>query len=67
MSASAAAEEPTSVDQALADDRWVAAMDLEYQDLLKNPTWRLVPKPKGKNVIGSRWVYKVKRKADGTN
>jgi histone deacetylase 1/2 len=67
MSASAAAEEPTSVDQALADDRWVAAMDLEYQDLLKNQTWRLVPKPKGKNVIGSRWVYKVKRKADGTN
>jgi histone deacetylase 1/2 len=26
----------------------------------------LVPKPKGKNVIGSRWVYKLKRKADVT-
>jgi hypothetical protein len=24
----------------------------------------LVPKPKGKNIIGSKWVYKVKRHAD---
>jgi hypothetical protein len=38
MSASVAAQEPTSVDQALADDRWVAAMDLEFQALLKNQT-----------------------------
>jgi histone deacetylase 1/2 len=26
----------------------------------------LVPIPKGKNIIGCKWVYKVKRKADGT-
>jgi len=41
-------------------------MDKEYMALLDNKTWHLVPAPRGKNIIGSKWVYKVKRKADGT-
>jgi len=30
-----------------------------------NGTWELVPQPKGKK-IGSKWVFKVKRNADGS-
>jgi histone deacetylase 1/2 len=41
-------------------------MDSEYQALLHNKTRHLVPRPKGKNIIGCKWVYKIKRKADGT-
>jgi histone deacetylase 1/2 len=41
-------------------------MDAEHQALVKNKTWRLVPPPKGKNIIGCKWVYKIKRKADGS-
>jgi histone deacetylase 1/2 len=41
-------------------------MDSEHQAFLRNRTWRLVPRPKGKNVIGCKWVYKVKHKADGS-
>jgi histone deacetylase 1/2 len=41
-------------------------MNQEYAALIKNHTWHLVPMPKGKNIIGSKWVYKVKRKADGS-
>jgi histone deacetylase 1/2 len=41
-------------------------MDVEHQALLRNNTWHLVPPPKGKNVIGCKWVYKVKRKANGS-
>ena len=41
-------------------------MNTEYDALLKNKTWHLVPAPRGKNVIGSKWVFKVKRKADGS-
>lgn len=28
--------------------------------LLKNKTWNVVDRPEGKNVIGSRWLYKKK-------
>jgi hypothetical protein len=65
MSAASLAGEPTSVDEALSDRRWVAAMDNEFQALQKNKTWHLVPPPKGKNIIDCKWVYKIK-KADGT-
>jgi len=59
-------EEPTTLDEALGDRNWAAAMENERQALLRNKTWHLVPLPKGKNVIGCKWVYKVKCKADGT-
>jgi histone deacetylase 1/2 len=41
-------------------------MNSEHQALLQNRTWHLVPRPKSKNIIGCKWVYKIKRKADGT-
>jgi histone deacetylase 1/2 len=40
-------------------------MDREYDALMKNKTWHLVPPQKGENVIGC-WVYKVKKKTDGS-
>ena len=40
--------------------------DEEYASLIKNRTWNLVPLPTGKNVVGSKWVFKVKRNADGS-
>src|SRR5579883_2646012 len=33
---------------------------------MKNGTWHLVPPQKGINIINSKWVYKIKRKADGS-
>lgn len=41
-------------------------MDKEFSALMENRTWHLVPPAKGKNVIDCKWVYKIKRKADGT-
>ena len=57
---------PASVKVALQDARWVQAMHSEYEALMNNRTWHLVPAPRGKNIIGSKWVYKVKSRADGT-
>lgn len=31
-----------------------------------NHTWDLVDLPKGKKAIGSKWVFKVKLKSDGS-
>jgi hypothetical protein len=59
-------DEPTTIDEASGDSKWVTAMDHEHSALLRNKTWHLVPPPKGKNIIGCKWVYKVKRKADGS-
>jgi hypothetical protein len=41
-------------------------MDTEFQALQNNNTWCLVPQMKGANVIDYKWVYKIKRKSDGT-
>jgi histone deacetylase 1/2 len=58
--------EPASLTDALAHPEWRSAMNDEYAALLKNATWRLVPRPPGQNVVGCKWIYKVKQKPDGT-
>jgi histone deacetylase 1/2 len=58
--------EPTSLNEALASPHWKATMDVKYSALIKNKTWHLVPTPKGENIIDYRWIFKVKRKADGS-
>ena len=37
-----------------------------YDALVANNTWHLVPPSSNKNIIDCKWVYKVKRKSDGT-
>jgi hypothetical protein len=58
--------EPYSTAEAFQDSRWKATMDEEYDALIKNGMWHLVPSAHGQNVIDCKWVYEVKRKADGT-
>jgi hypothetical protein len=41
-------------------------MDNEFKALPENSTWHLVPPRKGVNIIDCKWVYKSKRKSDGT-
>lgn len=45
---------------------WKKAIDSEYQSLLKNKTWTACDLPKNRNAISNKWVFKLKRKADGT-
>jgi histone deacetylase 1/2 len=49
----------------LSNKDWKNAMDAEYMALIKNKTWHLVPPHKGQNLINCKWVWKIKRKADG--
>ncbi|GJW54242.1 uncharacterized mitochondrial protein-like protein [Tanacetum coccineum] len=57
--------EPTTYSQASKHPKWVKVMNLEIQALEKNNTWKLVTLPLGKTPIGSKWVFKIKHKADG--
>ena len=59
-------DEPKSVEDALSDPNWLQAMESEISSMHENQTWELVPRPVGKNIVGSRWVFKIKRNADGS-
>ena len=40
-------------------------MNEELDQIEKNNTWELVPRPAYKNVIGSKWVFKNKMNEQG--
>ncbi|KAG8959896.1 hypothetical protein FRC05_007218 [Tulasnella sp. 425] len=47
-------------------DKWLEAAETEVEALRRNGTWELVELPPGRKPIGSRWVFLIKRKSDGT-
>jgi hypothetical protein len=58
--------EPSNHHEALGNSQWKNAMNQEFSALLKNKTWHLVPRQQGANIIDCKWVYKIKKKADGS-
>ena len=46
--------------------QWIKAAQEEINSLYANGTWEVVKLPPGKKAIGSGWVFKVKRNADGS-
>ncbi|GKV09611.1 hypothetical protein SLEP1_g21084 [Rubroshorea leprosula] len=57
--------EPTCVSQALKDHQWRQAMSEEFSALVSQGTWDLVPSAPNQNIIGCKWVFRVKRGKDG--
>ncbi|GJT78980.1 ribonuclease H-like domain-containing protein [Tanacetum coccineum] len=57
---------PRSHVHALRDPHWKEAMLDEYNALISNGTWALVPRPANVNVVRSMWLFKHKFKADGS-
>uniref|UniRef100_A0A2N9F0L7 Reverse transcriptase Ty1/copia-type domain-containing protein n=1 Tax=Fagus sylvatica TaxID=28930 RepID=A0A2N9F0L7_FAGSY len=58
--------EPTCYSTAVKISEWRTAMNLEFDALLKNKTWSLVPQSQARNLVGCKWVFRIKRKADGS-
>jgi hypothetical protein len=58
--------EPQSYSEACKQECWQRAMNAELEALAKTGTWVIVDLPPQVKPIGSKWVYKVKYKADGT-
>ena len=58
--------EPTNFTQAKSYPHWRQAMDEEFSALLKNNAQTLVPPSSTQNLVGSKWVYKMERRAYGT-
>ena len=38
----------------------------EYQSIIKNDVWEIVPVPKDKLVVSLKWIFKTKHSADGS-
>lgn len=56
-------EHTTLVEEAIRcdnSDECAASMQREYDDLMENNTWTLMPLPFVKSVIPCRWVFKIK-------
>jgi hypothetical protein len=58
--------EPCNLKEALDDQHWCKAMEEEYEALIQNKTWHLVPPSSNKNIIDCKWMYRIKKRADGT-
>lgn len=58
--------EPSSFEDAKGNAEWENAMREGISALKKNETWDLVPLPAGVKQISCKWVYKVKRRSDGS-
>lgn len=62
-------DEPQTVKEAKESkhwNKWQEAMEEEIQALEENNTWTIVDKPSNVRPIKSRWIFKLKLKADGT-
>ncbi|GKU88999.1 hypothetical protein SLEP1_g3199 [Rubroshorea leprosula] len=59
-------DEPSNYAEPSKHEEWRNAMQEELIAIEKNGTWSLTPKPKDKNAIGVKWVYKSKLNADGS-
>lgn len=52
--------EPTTISQALKHQQWRHAVSGEYDAHARNQTWELVPPTATQNIVGCKWVFKIK-------
>ncbi|KAD4586296.1 hypothetical protein E3N88_23897 [Mikania micrantha] len=58
-------DEPTSFEEAVTYKEWKEAMEAELSSIEKNSTWSLTDLPVGQKAIGLKWVFKLKKDANG--
>lgn len=58
--------EPRSFREAMKYDVWRASMKTVIDALERNQTWDIEALPPGKKALGTKWIYTIKLRADGT-
>ena len=53
-------EELTCCEKSLKKKQWMKATIKEYQLIIKNDVWDVVPRPKEKSIVSSKWIFKTK-------
>ena len=59
-------DEPWSYSEASELKVWNDSCDDEIKSIIKNKTWELVDLPAGAKAIGLKWIFKIKRNANGS-
>lgn len=57
---------PNSYNESCESPEWKKAIDAKIAALEVNNTWILSDLPLGKQVVGCKWVYKIKYSANGS-
>ncbi|TQD88149.1 hypothetical protein C1H46_026210 [Malus baccata] len=57
---------PSTYLQASKHSHWRKAMQEEFNALASTSTWSLVPSSSSHNLVGCKWVFRIKRKPDGS-
>jgi hypothetical protein len=59
-------KDPTCFEEATQKKEWADAMIEEYQSIIKNNVWEIVPRLKSKDVVSSKWLFKLKHVVNGS-
>jgi hypothetical protein len=60
--------DPTTLEEARRRNdwsKWDEAINKELTTLKDAGTWSIVEKPEGVNVVGCKWVFRIKQNVDG--
>eukprot|EP00253_Pinus_taeda_P002870 PITA_02870 len=58
--------EPFTFEEATKEQVWKDSMNEEYESIIQNDVWEVGPRPQGKYVATSKWLFKIKHGADGS-
>ena len=58
--------EPTCYTQTAKYEEWRKAMGVEFNAFQQSGTWSLVPATSDMNILPNKWVFKIKKRSDGT-
>ena len=59
-------KEPSNYEEVVEKKEWKDTMIEEYQSIMKNDVWDVVPRPEGKSIVTSNWIYNIKHAANGS-
>ena len=59
-------DDPICFEEAIHRKEWADAMTKEYQSIIKYNVWEIVPRPNSKDVVSSKWLFKIKHVVDGS-
>ncbi|GJU14942.1 putative ribonuclease H-like domain-containing protein [Tanacetum coccineum] len=57
--------EPKNVNESLANESCIVAMQEELNQFIANDVWELVPQPRNMTIIGTKWVFRNKLDENG--